>query len=204
MRKKLRKKGKKLLSQYRKDISALAKSINIKLNFSRTNNRPFLSKRWEAILTEIGTKKTRQFRTSTSSMNTKQLEEYAQMLYSFEEEFEIDEKNQKRVEETLGVENVELFNMLEKEAGNKYFEYFLPSDAEYNQVMNVLEDVCANLSNNDKIMQTIGVKEIMRELLDLIKEVGENPYDRIKHIDGKTYGNHLTLIEKLREFSYKF
>ena len=192
------------LSRYRKTISVLAKNVNKELRYAREQNLTFLSKRWEAVLDEIGTIRKKEFRVSTSRMNTSQLQEYASLLYSFEEEYQTDLKYRERVAEAIGNEYLDIWNSMEKTAENIAYDYFIPSEQEHTEVMTALRDTVTYLNNNDEAMQTLGREQIIRNILDLMKQYGENQDNRILHTNGKSYGNHMDFIAALNELKHMY
>lgn len=136
------------LKERRKYVAEYAKHINLLLQEVRANSPEWVqySTVWNSILNKKGgsqivTKKGTFRQSIAYHMDTKQLEDFEQVLKRFEEFKERKEKEQQEYND-LGVPNA---GGLIDELQNKFWDYYYPNDVDYNwfseRAQSILEEI---------------------------------------------------------------
>lgn len=197
-----KKRGK--LSVYRRQVSKLANYTNELLREARAENLSFLRKKWNAILEETGTKKTKEFRRTTSSMNTAQLQEYAQRLTQFEKEYNADVKSRHKIEELVGKGfYVDMWEEIKDQVETELYRYFIPSKEEHDQMVNAIQTAVNTMTNSDEALQTLGARGIVQNIFSLIKMYGLDENNQVIHT-GQYFANHIDLISAIEEMTDRY
>lgn len=179
------------LKERRKYVAQYAKYINLLLQEVRADNPEWIkySTVWNSILNKKGgsqivTKKGT-FRQSVAyHMNTKQLEDFEQVLKRFEEFKERKEKEQQDYND-LGVPNA---GGLMSELQSKFWDYYYPETADYDWFVTTAESILNEILNEDDETTLYDAIEIFKNAFYANGNPSPNKNDR-PHIDDTNWQN---------------
>lgn len=161
------------LQKLRFQVSHEANRQNERLKEIRKNNPAWLYQRWDSYLYEHGTKRNNLFRRTTSRMNTAQLKEYRELLYTFEEDMRYEEEIEKQYSEHFYESDIDFLRRIEKEAKSVYFRYFPPSEKEANAFAETVKSSVQARLNDRDYMQGRDHADILKELYEALKIAGD-------------------------------
>ena len=167
-----KKKRKTPIAKLRHQVSSLAANANKLLADIRAESPEWLWERWDSYLYEFGTKRGNNFRRTTSRMNTEQLREYRELLYSFYNDMEEEKEMYRQYGDYFNESDRSFMFRMGKRAKEMYFRYYPPSEKEAEAFKNDVQSSIWARLHDKEYMETHDRMDIYRELEDAIAITG--------------------------------
>ena len=160
------------LQKLRFQVSHEANRQNERLKEIRKTHPAWLYQRWDSYLYEHGTKRENLFRRTTSRMNTQQLKEYRELLYTFEEDMRYEAEIEKQYSEHFYESDIDFLRRIEEIAYANYFRYFPPSEKEANSFASTVKSSVQAKLNDPDYMRDKDHADILQQLYETMKKAG--------------------------------
>lgn len=160
------------LQKLRFQVSHEANRQNERLKEIRKTHPAWLYQRWDSYLYEHGTKRESLFRRTTSRMNTQQLKEYRELLYTFEEDMRYEAEIEKQYSEHFYESDIDFLRRIEEIAYANYFRYFPPSEKEAKSFASTVKSSVQAKLNDPDYMRGKDHADILQQLYETMKKAG--------------------------------
>ena len=105
-------------------------------------------------------------------MNTQQLKEYRELLYTFEEDMRYEAEIEKQYSEHFYESDIDFLRRIEELAYSNYFRYFPPSEKEAKSFASTVKSSVQAKLNDPDYMRGKDHADILQQLYETMKKTG--------------------------------